>query len=108
MIKHLQKQYVETENYLWKFNILYTFEVVVKEVPTDARVPPLIETIMDEMDDNVPNLRFISCRILSNLSDLLPEDVKQKVVEKMKQQMEDTDRDVRYYAALGLKAFKAM
>ena len=108
VIKHLQKQYVETENYLWKFNILYTFEVVVKAVPTDARVAPLIETIMDEMDDNVPNLRFISCRILSNLGDLLPEDVKQKVVEKMKQQMEDTDRDVRYYAALGLKAFKAM
>lgn len=107
MIKHLQKQYVETENYLWKFNILYTYEVVVKEVPKDARVAPLIDTIVEEMDDNVPNLRFISCRILSNLSSLLPQDVKQKVVEKMKHLTKDADRDVRYYATLGLKAFDA-
>lgn len=108
MIKHLQKQYVETENYLWKFNIMYTYEVVVKEVPKDTRVAPLIATIIEEMDDTVPNLRFISCRILSNLSGLLAEDVKQKVVEKMKQLTKDVDRDVRYYAALGLKAFNAM
>ena len=53
--------------------------------------------------NSIPNLRFISCRILTALADLLPEDVKTKAITKMKELEGDSDRDVRYYATLGLK-----
>ena len=51
----------------------------------------------------MPNIRFISCRILSNLSDVLPADVKTKAIAKMTELQKDVDRDVRFYAASGLK-----
>lgn len=51
----------------------------------------------------MPNIRFISCRILSNLSDVLPADVKTKAITKMTELQKDADRDVRFYAASGLK-----
>ena len=52
----------------------------------------------------VPNLRFIACRILTNLKDVLPVEVKTAVVAKMKEMTTDEDRDVRYYAEKGIQA----
>ena len=53
--------------------------------------------------NSIPNLRFISCCILTALANLLPADVKTKAITKMKELEGDSDRDVRYYATLGLK-----
>ena len=80
----------------------------MKEIPQDTRVVPLLDTIVEEMNNSVPNLRFTSCRILTNLRSLLPEKVKSKAIEQMTQLLKDEDRDVRYYAAQGLKAFNEM
>ena len=44
----------------------------------------------------------MSCRILTNLADVLSSDVKTKAYEKMKSLVSDEDRDVRYYAILGI------
>ena len=40
---------------------------------------------------------------MANLCDVLPADVKAKAIAKMTELTKDEDRDVRYYATLGLK-----
>ena len=45
----------------------------------------------------------MSCRILADLADVLPENVKASAIAKMKELEGDSDRDVRYFAAMGLK-----
>ena len=57
----------------------------------------------NDVQNRVPNLRFISCRIITDLAPLLPENVKNMVATKMNELLKDEDRDVRYYAAKGLK-----
>lgn len=57
----------------------------------------------NDWQNAVPNLRFICCRIFADLADVLPDKVKTDAITKMKELENDSDRDVRYYAALGLK-----
>ncbi|KAK8804943.1 hypothetical protein WA171_006908 [Blastocystis sp. BT1] len=103
IITKLEKQYKETTNYLLQFNTLYTYQAVIRTIPQDHRCQEMINTIVTEMNNRVPNLRFISCRIITDLAPLLPENVKNMVATKMNELLKDEDRDVRYYAAKGLK-----
>lgn len=103
IISKLEKQYTETTNYLLQFNTLYTYQAIIHTIPQDPRCQVMLNTIVTEMNNSVPNLRFISCRILADLATLLPENVKNTVMAKMNELLKDEDRDVRYYAAQGLK-----
>ena len=113
IISKLEKQYTETTNYLLQFNTLYTYQAIIHTIPQDPRCQVMLNTIVTEMNvgvkrmneeqNSVPNLRFISCRILADLATLLPENVKNTVMAKMNELLKDEDRDVRYYATQGLQ-----
>lgn len=53
IVAALEKQYEEASSYLLKFNILYTYELVVRALPADARVAPLLTTLVTEMNVGV-------------------------------------------------------
>ena len=56
------------------------------------------------LQKSVPNIRFIACRILANLKDVLPAEVKEEMKNKMQKMKADEDPDVRYYAEKGVEA----
>lgn len=50
ILNKLAAQYDESSSYLLKFNILYTYELVVRALPADVRVAPLLSTLLTEMN----------------------------------------------------------
>lgn len=50
ILSKLTAQYEESSSYLLKFNILYTYELVVRALPADERVAPLLATLLAEMN----------------------------------------------------------
>ena len=108
IIDKLAAQYAETTNYLLQFNTLYAYEVVVRMAPKDPRSLPLLNTIVTELSNSVPNLRFISCRILTDLGEVLPADVKSATLAKMKELVKDEDRDVRSFATKGVQKLSSL
>lgn len=86
--------------------------------PTDPRCVPLLNTIVTELSvgvgeacerkNSVPNLRFISCRILTDLGEVLPADVKSTALAKMKELVKDEDRDVRSFATKGVQKLSSL
>ena len=49
ILSRLATQYDETNNYLLQFNILYTYEIVIRAIPKDERVAPMFATLLKEM-----------------------------------------------------------
>ena len=86
--------------------------------PKDPRSVPLLNTIVTELSvgvgeacerkNSVPNLRFISCRILTDLGEVLPADVKSTALAKMKELVKDEDRDVRSFATKGVQKLSSL
>lgn len=76
--------------------------------PKDPRSLPLLNTIVTELSNSVPNLRFISCRILTDLGEVLPADVKSATLAKMKELVKDEDRDVRSFATKGVQKLSSL
>ena len=86
--------------------------------PKDPRCVPLMNTIVTELSvgaegtcerqNSVPNLRFICCRILTDLGEALPADVKSAALAKMKELVKDEDRDVRSFATKGVQKLSSL
>ena len=50
IIPSIEKKYNETNNYLLQFNFLYTYQVIIQEIPTDERISNMYKTILNEMN----------------------------------------------------------
>ena len=69
-----------------------------------SRVLPLL---VDIRNDSVANIRLNIAKWLAILKDKLFEDsINTIVIPLLEKFMKDDDRDVRYFAEMGLKAFK--
>ena len=69
-----------------------------------SRVLPLL---VDIRNDSVANIRLNIAKSLAILKDKFFEDSIQTIVIPLLEKfMKDDDRDVRYFAEMGLKAFK--
>lgn len=69
-----------------------------------SRVLPLL---VDIRNDSVANIRLNIAKSLAILKDKFFEDsINSIVIPLLEKFMKDDDRDVRYFAEMGLKAFK--
>lgn len=84
---------------------LFTFGALASVIPPDQVTETLLPVVLTLTNDSVPNVRFNACKTLEQFILWLDHSTIQTSIKPVLYNMlEDTDKDVKYYATLALQA----
>ena len=99
---------VQNENYLHRMSVLYCLRSLCDAVTREDANTRVVPIFVQAAGDPVPNIRFVSAKILQQLKPLLaPELVQSSIVPCLTKLSHDDDPDVRYYAEQALQELQA-
>jgi serine/threonine-protein phosphatase 2A regulatory subunit A len=92
-------------NYLYRMTTLFAIGVLAQVVGMDVINQSMLPLVLKLATDKVPNVRFNVAKTLQALIPLVDPSVTQTRIKPCltKMQNEDTDRDVKFYAAQALQ-----
>ncbi|CAO3653378.1 unnamed protein product [Mucor hiemalis] len=95
-------------NYLYRMTTLFALTTMATSLTPDIIKEKVLATVVELVDDPIPNVRFNVAKSLEVLAPILNADpataelVQTKVAEVLKKLSEDTDVDVRWFAEKAL------
>lgn len=93
-------------NYLHRMSALYCLRDLCGAVSTEDACSRVVPVILNAAADSVPNIRFVSAKILQSLKSTMTQDlIVSQVLPCLQTLSRDADADVRYFAEVALADF---
>ena len=94
------------ENYLYRMTTLFTLSTMAVSLTPDIIKEKVLPTVIELVDDPIPNVRFNVAKSLEVLVPILKQnstaEISTKVIEVLNKLSKDSDVDVRFFAEKAL------
>ena len=92
---------VDQQGFNYRMCALESLSVVMPVLNKNNVAEMIVPTLVKACGDRIPNVQFCCARIIKkNKTSIDPETFETKIVPKLREMMQESDKDVAYYATL--------